>query len=103
MRFVPVCSVEADVVFHYPFEEAHTGTHKTVFKPKTCMFIHTDAQQHVPPFPAGGPARGPHQAIACSRIPGEAHPVVRHLSGEGQIAFITYCREGSTCPRVSNT
>lgn len=43
MRFVPVCSVEADVVFHYPFEEAHTGTHKTVFKPKTCMFIHTDA------------------------------------------------------------
>ena len=43
MRFVPVCSVEADVVFHYPFEEAHTGTHKTVFKPKTCMFIHTNA------------------------------------------------------------
>lgn len=59
MRFVPVCSVEADVVFHYPFEEAHTGTHKTVFKPKTCMFIHTDAQQHVPPFPAGGQRVGP--------------------------------------------
>ena len=42
MRFAPVCSVEADVVFHHPFKEAHTGTHEAVFKPKTCMFIHTD-------------------------------------------------------------
>ena len=42
-RFAPVCLIEADVVLHHPFEEAHPGAHKAVFKPETCMFIHANA------------------------------------------------------------
>jgi hypothetical protein len=42
-RFAPVCLIEADVVLHDPFEETHAGAHKAVFKPETCMFIHSNA------------------------------------------------------------
>ena len=36
------CLIEADVMLHYALEEAHAGAHKAVFKPETCMFIHTN-------------------------------------------------------------
>lgn len=87
MRFAPVCSVEADVVFHHPFEEAHTGTHEAVFAEN----LHVYSHRYVTARPALSGRRASAWALPdyrVPRIPGKAHPVVRHLSGEGQIAFI---------------